>query len=104
MPNLPRVTDITSSATPGLNLNETDKLRLTAQAANFVLQNPTGTKREGAIFELEVTPDSTPRNIGFDTDYDISRIADLPTATTASTPINIIFEVCGTTLVCVGWF
>ena len=93
-------TTIASSATPTpARASVKTVLKITAQAADFQLQNPTGTPVEGDLLKVEVTDDGTPCAITYDTGY-ADGTATRATTTTASTRLVQIFEYDGSNWLC----
>ena len=94
------ITTITSSATPTPARASTKTvLKITAQSADFELQNPTGTPQEGDLLKVEVTDDGTGRAITYDTGY-ADGTAKRATTTTASTRLMMIFQYSGSVWTC----
>lgn len=94
------ITTIASSATPTpARASTRTVLKITAQAADFQLQNPTGTPVEGDLLKVEVTDDGTGRAITYDTGY-ADGTAERATSTTASTRLMQIFEYDGSNWLC----
>lgn len=86
-------TTIVSSATPTpARASKKTELVITAQAAAFELQNPSGILVEGDLFYVEVTDDGTGRAITYDTDYDDPNSATLPTDTTANKTLSMLYR------------
>ena len=93
-------TTITSSATPTpARASTRTVLKITAQAADFQLQNPTGTPVEDDLLKVEITDDGTARAITYDTDY-ADGTAERATSTTASTRLMMIFQYDGSNWTC----
>jgi hypothetical protein len=92
-------TTITSSATPTpARASKKTLLVITAQAAAFELQNPTGTLVLGDMLWVDVTDNGTGRAITYDTDYADDYSAELPTDTTANKTLHLLFRYDGSNL------
>jgi hypothetical protein len=92
-------TTITSSATPTpARASKKTLLVITAQAAAFELQNPTGTLVYGDMLWVDVTDNGTGRAITYDTNYADDYSAELPTDTTAGKTLHMLFRYDGTKL------
>lgn len=87
-----RVSTVTSSATPTINTDTTDMLRITAQAAAITsfTTNLSGTPNDGQTLWISITDDGTARAITWGTSFAASTVA-LPTTTVASTRLDVGF-------------
>lgn len=87
---LPRVTSITSSATPTPDADTTDMYIITALAAGATFGAPTGTPGQGQQLLVRIKDNATPRALGWNAIYR-SFGATLPTTTVASKTLYVIF-------------
>ena len=78
-----RVQSVTSSATVTPNSDTDDLVIITAQAADLVIANPTGTPTEGQALLIRIKDNGTARAISFDSEYRAIGIT-LPTTTVLS--------------------
>jgi hypothetical protein len=90
---IPRVGSTTSSATPTINTDNYDIYKLTAQAAAITsfTTNLSGTPADGDVLEIQITDDGTARGITWGASFVSSSVA-LPTTTTISTTLTVIFQ------------
>jgi len=77
----PRITSITSSATPTPNSNTTDHFKITALAANATITTPTGTPVDGQKLIISIKDNGTARTLNFDSGYRFSSDLTAPTTT-----------------------
>ena len=78
-----RVQSVTSSATVTPNSDTDDLVIITAQAADLVIANPTGTPTEGQALLIRIKDNGTARAISFGSEYRAIGIT-LPTTTVLS--------------------
>ena len=78
-----RVQSVTSSATVTPNSDTDDLVIITAQAADLVIANPTGTPTEGQALLIRIKDNGTARAISFGSEYRALGIT-LPTTTVLS--------------------
>ena len=88
----PRVTTITSSATPAVNTDVTDAVSITAQAAAItsMTSSLTGTPNNFQQLMFRILDNGTPRAITWGSSF-IAKGAALPTTTTASKCLTVLF-------------
>lgn len=89
-PIAPRVTALTSNATPTPNADTTDLYSLTAQAAGAAFVNPTGTPGNGQTLQIRLKDDGTARGLTWGTAYVAGGVA-LPSTTVLSKILNLFF-------------
>lgn len=89
----PRITTVTSNATPTCNTDNTDILTITAQAAAItsMTTNLTGTPVNGDQLEVRIKDDGTPRAITWGASFGAGPVA-LPTTTVTSKALRNYFE------------
>ena len=78
-----RVQSVTSSATVTPNSDTDDLVIITAQAADLVIANPTGTPTEGQALLIRIKDNGTARAVSFGSEYRAIGIT-LPTTTVLS--------------------
>jgi hypothetical protein len=88
-----RLVTTTQSATPTINTDNGDIFKITglAQAITSFTTNLTGTPVEGDLMMIQVTDNGTARALAFGASFEASTVA-LPTTTTISTLIRILFQ------------
>lgn len=88
----PRVSSITSSATPTANTDNIDTLIITALAVAItsMTTNLSGTPANAQRYHIAITDNGTSRSITWGASFEASTVA-LPTATTISTRMDIDF-------------
>lgn len=84
----PRITNITSSATPTFNLNTTDQLNITALAEAAAIQAPTGLAVDGRTIKMRIKDDGTNRALTWNSIFRGIGIV-LPETTTAGKTLYI---------------
>ena len=85
-------TTITSSATPTpARASTRTVLEITALGADAELQNPTGTPAKRDLLWVVITDDGTARALTYDTDYADKTGDGLPSTTTISKELNLLF-------------
>lgn len=89
----PRITAITSSATPTFNTDTCDVVNITALAVDItsMVTNKTGTASNFQQLEFRIRDNGTARAITLGADY-ASGIATLPTTTTVNKALCVYFE------------
>lgn len=97
---IPRVTSITSSATPSFNTDSCDFLTITALATNITSMSTstdtpagamTGTPYDGQKLMMRVKDDGSPRTITWGPKFQSSGVASLLTSTIATKEHNVFF-------------
>lgn len=88
-----KVTTATSSATPTINTDNFDMLRITAQAAAItsMTTNLTGTPEDGDTLIVSITDNGTARAITWGASFESSGTVTLPTTTVISTRLDVAF-------------
>lgn len=87
-----RVYSTTSTATLTPEISTYDIFVLTALATNLTIANhSTSTPTDGEMIMIEIQPDATPRTLTFGTNYVAKAGTALPTTTTASKRLTMIF-------------
>jgi hypothetical protein len=89
-PLAPRVTSITSSATPTPNADTDDVLDITAQAAAAAFGNPTGTPVNGQKLIIRIKDNATGRALTWGSAYVAGGVA-LPSTTVLSKILTLGF-------------
>lgn len=89
-PYVTRTQIVTSSAIVTPNADTTDYVKITAQAVNLTLANPTGTPHEGQVLVIEVKDNGTTRTITYGIQY--RNFIVPPSATTASKKVLLILK------------
>lgn len=90
-------TTITSSATPTpARASTRTVLEITALGADAELQNPTGIPKNMDMLWVKITDDGTARALTYDTDYQDKTGDGLPSTTTISKELNLLFVYNGT--------
>ena len=89
----PRVLAITSSATPSVDTDEYDFVKITALAANItsMTTNLTGAPEEGEKIMFRIKDNGTARTISWGASFQSSGVANLLTTTAASKTHHILF-------------
>lgn len=88
-----RVVNTTQSATPTINTDNTDVVHITglAQAITSMTTNLSGTPVAGDMIEINITDNGTGRAITWGASFEASATVALPTTTTASTRLDVVF-------------
>jgi hypothetical protein len=99
----PRVTTITSSATPTVNTDNTDIVNITALAAAItsMTTNLSGTPNVGDVLIFQIKDNGTGRSITWGASFTAKGVA-LPTTTVASKLLTVGFMWNGSNWGCVG--
>jgi hypothetical protein len=89
----PRVYSTTSLATLTPEISTYDVFVLTAQAEALDIANhATSTPTVGELLEVVITPDATPRDLTYGTNYIAKSGVALPSTTVASKRMRLLFE------------
>lgn len=87
----PRVSSITSSSTPGLDVNLYDHLHVTALVANATFSAPTGSLSDGRKIIYRIKDNGTARTLSFNSVFRASTDLSLPTTTTVNKVLYLGF-------------
>jgi hypothetical protein len=100
----PRVSTVTSSATPTINLNDTDQFNITALATAITSFSVAGTLIDGQKLLVRIKDNGTARTIAWGASFVASGAAALPTTTVASKThlVGFIYDSVNARFVCVA--